>query len=85
MLKAVDLPLTTQLLTHSHWTVEGRKMSKSIGNVVDPNLVLEAYGIDAVRFYFARVGGRFKDDVGTSLAVDSRPLLRFCNRRLVGR
>ena len=64
MLQALGLPLTTQLLTHSHWTVEQRKMSKSVGNVVDPIQALEEYGVDVVRYYLARVGGRFKDDVG---------------------
>ncbi|KAI0796367.1 tRNA synthetases class I (M)-domain-containing protein [Irpex lacteus] len=63
MLQALGLPLTTQLLTHSHWTVEQRKMSKSIGNVVDPIQSLKEYGVDVVRYYLARVGGRFKDDL----------------------
>jgi methionyl-tRNA synthetase len=64
MLQALGLPLTTQLLTHSHWTVEQRKMSKSVGNVVDPIQAIDEWGLDIVRYYLARVGGRFKDDVG---------------------
>ena len=67
MLYAVGLPLTKTLLTHAHWTVEGRKMSKSVGNVVDPFSAMESFGTDIVRFYLARIGGRFKDDVGQSL------------------
>ena len=64
MLQALDLPLTTQLLTHSHWTVDQRKMSKSVGNVADPIQAIDEFGIDVVRYYLMRVGGRFKDDVG---------------------
>ena len=66
MLQALGLPLTQQLLTHSHWTVDQRKMSKSVGNVADPLQAIEEFGLDPVRYYLARVGGRFKDDVGTS-------------------
>jgi isoleucyl-tRNA synthetase len=42
-------------------------MSKSIGNVVNPFETMETYGTDATRYFLARVGGRFKYDVGTSL------------------
>lgn len=66
MLKALDLPLSRTLLTHSHWTVDRTKMSKSIGNVADPIKAIDEIGLDIVRFYLARVGGRFKDDVGQS-------------------
>ena len=66
MLQALDLPLPKRILAHSHWTVNRRKMSKSIGNVVDPFQVMEILGTDLVRYYLARIGGRFKDDVGES-------------------
>lgn len=39
-------------------------MSKSLGNVADPFEAMEQFGSDVVRYYLARVGGRFKDDVG---------------------
>jgi methionyl-tRNA synthetase len=64
MLQALELPLPQRLLAHPHWTVNRRKMSKSIGNVVDPFQAIEELGADLVRYYLARVGGRFKDDVG---------------------
>ena len=64
MLQALGLPLTTRLLTHSHWTVDRAKMSKSVGNVADPIKAIDEFGVDLVRYYLARVGGRFKDDVG---------------------
>jgi methionyl-tRNA synthetase len=66
MLQALDLPLPKRILAHSHWTVNRRKMSKSIGNVVDPFQAMEVLGTDLVRYYLARIGGRFKDDVGES-------------------
>jgi methionyl-tRNA synthetase len=69
MLQALDLPLPKRLLAHSHWTVNRRKMSKSIGNVVDPFQVIDDQGADPVRFYLARIGGRFKDDVGETLSL----------------
>ncbi|KAI9467182.1 tRNA synthetases class I (M)-domain-containing protein [Lactarius psammicola] len=66
MLQALDLPLPKRLLAHSHWTVNRRKMSKSIGNVVDPFQSIDELGADPVRYYLARIGGRFKDDVDWS-------------------
>lgn len=67
ILMALDLPLPKRLLVHSHWTVEKKKMSKSVGNVIDPFETMSTYGSDAVRYLLARVGGRFKYDVGACL------------------
>ena len=39
-------------------------MSKSLGNVADPFAAMERHGVDCVRYYLARVGGKFRDDVG---------------------
>lgn len=66
MLAALGLPFTERLLVHAHWTVNGFKMSKSIGNVADPITAIDEFGIDVVRWYLARIGGYFRDDVGTS-------------------
>ncbi|KZT06445.1 uncharacterized protein LAESUDRAFT_725881 [Laetiporus sulphureus 93-53] len=66
MLAALDLPFPKQLLAHSHWTVNKHKMSKSVGNVADPIEAIDEFGIDIVRWYLARVGGHFKDDVDWS-------------------
>ncbi|KAA1466632.1 hypothetical protein DENSPDRAFT_831497 [Dentipellis sp. KUC8613] len=66
MLLALDLPLPERLLAHSHWTVNRLKMSKSIGNVADPIQAIDIYGVDLVRYYLARVGGHFKNDVDWS-------------------
>jgi len=61
---ALVLPLPRKILAHAHWTIRRQKMSKSTGNVVDPFQILEEYGTDTVRWYLARVGGNFVDDVG---------------------
>ncbi len=54
MLLALDLPLPKTLLVHGHVHVEGAKMSKTVGNVVDPVEVIDGYGVDAFRYFFAR-------------------------------
>jgi methionyl-tRNA synthetase len=69
MLHALGLPAPRALLTHAHWTQRKQKMSKSVGNVADPLAAIDSVGIDAVRYYLARVGGRFRDDVGTACFV----------------
>jgi len=71
---ALDLPLPKRLLVHSHWTVEKKKMSKSVGNVVNPFEMMETYGTDAARYFLARAGGRFKYDVGMSRPVTCRDI-----------
>lgn len=54
MLMSLGLPLQKQLFVHSFITVNGEKMSKSIGNVVAPGEIIEKYGVDAFRYYFLR-------------------------------
>jgi methionyl-tRNA synthetase len=54
MLFAIGLQPTKCLYAHGWWTVEGKKMSKSLGNVVDPNLLVENYGEDPVRYFLLR-------------------------------
>ena len=49
-LLALGLPLPRRVVAHGHWTVERRKMSKSLGNVVDPFALLEGLGVDATRW-----------------------------------
>ncbi|MDP6931512.1 MAG: methionine--tRNA ligase, partial [Myxococcota bacterium] len=54
MLFALGLEPARLLYAHGWWTIEGRKMSKSLGNVVDPHLLLDCYGPDAVRYFLLR-------------------------------
>lgn len=56
-LMAVGLPLPKQFLCHGHWTINHEKMSKSLGNVVDPFWAMERFGVDVIRFYMAIDGG----------------------------
>jgi methionyl-tRNA synthetase len=44
----------TQLYSHGYLTVGGQKMSKSLGNVIDPFVLLDQYGTDAFRYFFTR-------------------------------
>jgi methionyl-tRNA synthetase len=54
MLMSLGLPLLKRLYVHGFITVEGQKMSKSIGNVIAPADVVQKYGVDAFRYYFLR-------------------------------
>ena len=53
-LMSAGLPLPRRVFAHGWWTVEGKKMSKSLGNVVDPNRIAEEYGVDAFRYFLFR-------------------------------
>ena len=53
MLKAADVRSPDRLLIHGFLTSEGEKMSKSLGNVVVPQDVIDKYGVDALRFYLS--------------------------------
>lgn len=80
MLKAVGLPLPKNIFAHGWWTVEGRKMSKSFGNIVDPHEMIEEFGVDPLRYFLLRevpfgLDGDFSNDalirrVNTDLAND---------------
>jgi methionyl-tRNA synthetase len=54
MLMSLELPLPKQLYVHGHITLDGKKMSKSLGNVVAPKEIVDKYGTDAFRYYFLR-------------------------------
>ena len=53
-LMSLELPLPKHIAAHGWWTRDGEKMSKSKGNVVDPKLVADAYGLDAFRYFLLR-------------------------------
>lgn len=54
MLMALNLPLPKKVLGHGWLILEGGKMSKSKGNVVDPVVLCERYGVDAIRYFLLR-------------------------------
>ncbi len=54
MLMALELPLPKHLAVHGWITFNGQKMSKSLGNIVDPFILGERYGADAIRYHIMR-------------------------------
>jgi len=54
MLMALDLPLPKKVLGHGWLTSNGQKMSKSMGNVIDPEFLCGRYGVDAIRYFLLR-------------------------------
>ncbi|MDR0956025.1 MAG: methionine--tRNA ligase [Candidatus Nomurabacteria bacterium] len=61
MLLGLDLPLPEKLLAHGFVNIGGAKMSKSVGNVIDPLQIIDDYGADALRYYFLRHVPTFDD------------------------
>jgi methionyl-tRNA synthetase len=54
MLLGLGLPLPKRLYVHGFITVDGKKMSKTLGNVISPKEIVDKYGVDAFRYYFLR-------------------------------
>lgn len=65
----IDLPRT--LYAHGFITTDGHKMSKTLGNVIDPMQLVKEYGVDAFRFYFLRHGPAVNDTDFTLELFDS--------------
>ena len=74
MLHAIGFPddQMPQLLVHGWWNIGGAKMSKSVGNIVDPFVLADKYGADALRYYLM-------SDIATGKDAD------FSEERLVER
>lgn len=53
LLIAADLPLPKEVFAHSFYTIDGQKMSKSLGNVISPQQLLDKFGIDGARYLIA--------------------------------
>jgi methionyl-tRNA synthetase len=94
MLKALNIATPKKLLVHGWWTVSGEKMSKSIGNVIDPLAVANDFGADAFRYFMIRemcVGqdsnwtnelfmSRYNSDLANDLGNLLSRLLNMCSR-----
>ncbi|KAI9648132.1 methionyl-tRNA synthetase [Ciborinia camelliae] len=62
-LLALNLQPPKQIMTHAHWTLDNQKMSKSVGNVVNPFFAIDRFGVDVMRYYLIHDGG-IKEDSG---------------------
>jgi len=68
MLKAMGVDMPKRILAHGWWTLQGAKMSKSLGNIVDPLELMKKYGVDAFRYFLLNevaIGndGAFSEDL----------------------
>ena len=61
MLLSAGVPLPTMIFVHGYVTSGGQKMSKTLGNVIDPNELIDRYGTDAVRYFLLRHGHPTED------------------------
>ncbi|MCX7991152.1 MAG: methionine--tRNA ligase [Proteobacteria bacterium] len=69
-LLSAGIPLPKRVVAHGWWTVEGQKMSKSLGNAIDPFSLADKYGVDAFRYFLLRevpfgLDGDFSDSAMT--------------------
>lgn len=79
MLRAAGLPLPKQILAHGWWQKDGHKMSKSTGNVVDPNAVIDEWGLDAFRYYVVRELDIGPDGNWTDASFQARYIAELAN------
>ncbi len=54
MLLSAGVETPREVFAHGWWTVDGKKMSKSLGNGIDPTEITKKYGVDQLRYFFAR-------------------------------
>ena len=97
-LMAADLPVPKRVFAHGWWTVEGQKMSKSLGNAIDPNAMVATYGLDQLRFFLMRevpfgndgdfseaaIAGRINSELANALGNLAQRFLSFIAKNLGG-
>lgn len=79
MLMALDLPLPRKVFGHGWLVLEGGKMSKSKGNVVDPLVLMDRYGTDAIRYFLLREVPFGSDGVFSNEALINRINIDLAN------
>ena len=79
LLMAADLPLPERLFVHGYLLMEEEKMSKSLGNVIDPFAVMDLYGTDALRFYLMREVGFGQDGKVSTEGFETRYTTELAN------
>ncbi len=70
MLIALGLPMPKTIFAHGHVSSDGQKMSKTIGNVIDPIEVIQRYGLDTFRYFFCRHISSYEDSDFTWQKLD---------------
>ncbi|HKX07241.1 MAG TPA: methionine--tRNA ligase [Stellaceae bacterium] len=97
-LKAAGLEPPKRVFAHGWWTVEGQKMSKSLGNFIPPHQLVEQYGVDAVRYFVLRelpfgsdgdfsrraIVSRINGDLANGLGNLAQRVLTLINRNCDG-
>jgi methionyl-tRNA synthetase len=97
-LMAADLPVPKRVFAHGWWTVEGQKMSKSLGNAIDANVLVEKYGLDQIRYFLMRevpfgndgdfaeasIAGRINGELANELGNLAQRFLSFIAKNLGG-
>ena len=53
-LMGAGMDINKRVFAHGWWTNEGKKISKSVGNIIEPNEIIETYGLDQVRYFLLR-------------------------------
>ena len=71
-LMAAELPLPARVFAHGWWTNEGEKISKSIGNVIDPVTLIDEFGLDQTRYFLLREVPFGRDGDFSRLAMINR-------------
>jgi methionyl-tRNA synthetase len=97
-LMAAKLPVPRRVFAHGWWTVEGQKMSKSLGNAIDPNMLVEKYNLDQLRYFMMReipfgndgdfseaaIAGRINGELANAFGNLAQRFLSFIAKNLDG-
>ena len=78
-LMSAGITLPKRVFAHGWWTSNGQKMSKSVGNVVDPHGMIKKYGLDAIRYFLFREVKFGEDGDFSEAAVQKRVLYDLAN------